>query len=330
MAPSGDTVELQNLKNGAYMLLNSVTVLLCVATTKLVFMPPYNFSYVHTLVSFHFFWTWACGQVCQRMGLFDSHLIPTRSYLKLACSQVGAVCLINLSLMHNSMGMYQVLKFGNIALICLIEFVWLGISYQPATLISLAGVLGGIYITVVTELEFSLLGFLCGLLGAMCAAIHQVLTKHYQSIHSVSAMQLLHPQAAYSFLVAALFALVLDPLNQLMAHDYTPQCLLLIVLSGTFAFLLNLTCYLVIGRTSPVTFGVAGCLKTVGTVLFGILVLHQQCTVKNAVGILLATGSSLWYAQLKLQDQKRSSLTIKPGDLPHSFNLSDDEEKAGS
>jgi solute carrier family 35 protein E3 len=294
-----------NIINVLAMLLNVVAVVGCVAFTKIVFLPPYNFTFINAISSMHFFYTSAMGYFCQRLYMFQPKAVPIVEYVKVGATQVGAVCLINLSLYYNSIGMYQVLKFGNIAVICVIEYLWLGQYYSFATYLSIGGLLLGIYMTTVTEIKFSLIGFICGALGATCAAFHQILTKNIQQVYDVSAIQLLQPQALYAGVFAVVASVCIDDITALASYEWSSKAVWLIFLGCNCAFLLNFSCYLVIGRTSPITYGVAGNLKTTGTLLFGYLILKQKCTLRNLVGIILSNACSVWYACLRMQVSKK-------------------------
>lgn len=61
-----------------------------------------------------------------------------------------------------------------------------------------------------------------------------------------------------------------------------------ILLSCLIAVLVNFSTFLVIGKTSPVTYQVLGHLKTCLVLGFGYTLLHDPFTARNILGILIA------------------------------------------
>jgi K+-sensing histidine kinase KdpD len=73
-----------------------------------------------------------------------------------------------------------------------------------------------------------------------------------------------------------------------------------LLLSGVFAFGVNVTVYLIIGKTSPVTYAVVGHTKTVLILLFGFVVMHEVLTGKNFAGLLVAFLSIVAYTHFSI------------------------------
>lgn len=61
-----------------------------------------------------------------------------------------------------------------------------------------------------------------------------------------------------------------------------------IILSCLIAVSVNFSTFLVIGKTSPVTYQVLGHLKTCLILAFGYTLLHDPFTERNIIGILIA------------------------------------------
>eukprot|EP00667_Euglena_gracilis_P012597 EG_transcript_12958 len=303
LPPTTEAVRSANAVNVLLMGANMLSVVGCVVLIKAVYQPPYKFTFANTIITIHFLFTGALVNLGALCGLFAPKRIPLAQYLRLSLAQVGSVGFVNLSLFYNSVGMYQVLKFCNIPVICLVEFLGYRIVYSRRTYLALAAIVLGVSLTSVTELSFSPVGFAYGLAGTLATAAYQVLNKQIQKAHEVNAMQLLQFESWFTAFWAFLWALAGDDVQQLARYQWTGEAWVLIALSGVCAFGVNLTCYLVIGRTSPVTYGVTGHVKTIAILLFGFLVLGQPFSLRNTVGIYVAFCGMVYYTYVKLAEQ---------------------------
>ena len=244
-----------------FMSLNIFCVVSIVILNKQLYSPPYNFRFGNTLVAFHFLFTSLACAISQKLGVFEAKRAPWHEIAKLSLSQVGSVAFVNFSLLYNSVGMYQVLKLLNIPVICVMEFFWLGITYSGEIKISLMLLLAGIGVATVTEVQFSWIGFVHGGLATVATGVYQILAGTKQKQYSINALQLLHYQAPMSTLCLTILALLFDDIQGLYNYPFNTGVVLLITFTGVVAFGVNLTVFLIIGRTSPVTYQVVGHFK---------------------------------------------------------------------
>jgi solute carrier family 35 protein E3 len=82
----------------------------------------------------------------------------------------------------------------------------------------------------------------------------------------------------------------------------------------------NTTNYLVIGKTSALTYQVLGHFKTIMILVLGFLVFNKKLDMRNVAGIIVAMGGVIWYTEVK-----RKEGTAKPLSSPGFF----DEKKEG-
>jgi solute carrier family 35 protein E3 len=66
------------------------------------------------------------------------------------------------------------------------------------------------------------------------------------------------------------------------------------------AFLVNLSIFLIIGNTSPLTYNVLGHAKLCVILFSGYTLFGEQCTILNLSGVLLALGGVVSYTHLSL------------------------------
>ena len=84
------------------------------------------------------------------------------------------------------------------------------------------------------------------------------------------------------------------------------------MLSCLIAVSVNFSTFLVIGKTSPVTYQVLGHLKTCLVLGFGYTLLHDPFTGRNIIGILIAVFGMGLYSYFCTEENKKKQL----GDLP--------------
>merc|ERR1719253_1998751 len=76
---------------------------------------------------------------------------------------------------------------------------------------------------------------------------------------------------------------------------YNPEVLAYLLGSGVLAFFVNLSIFLVIGRTSPVSYNVLGHAKLCTILLSGWLFFGEQCSAGRFLGIVMALGGVFSY-----------------------------------
>jgi len=86
----------------------------------------------------------------------------------------------------------------------------------------------------------------------------------------------------------------------------------LLIVSGLIAFLLNVSQFFVIQKTSALTFTVAGNFKLVISVSFSVMIFKNTITFLNAVGCATAIVGVAWYNQLRYNINKENKKPILP------------------
>lgn len=281
-----------------YLVFNVISVVGVVAVNKMLYNAPYNFRFPSTLMVFHFFCTWLFVVGARCAGWFESKRIETSSYVKLGLAQAGSVGFVNLSLMLNKVGMYQLLKFTNVLVIAAMEFFWKGKTYSGPIYISLVALVAGVTVATVSDVAGTPLGVFYGCLASLSTAVYQILNKSIQTDFEVKSMQLLEYEQPFTALWSVFFAFFTDDLTALAQYEFNMTNSALLLLSGFFAFGVNVTCYLIIGKSSPVTYSVVGHVKTVGILVFGLFVLKEQMEPKTAFGLAVAFCAIVAYTHL--------------------------------
>jgi solute carrier family 35 protein E3 len=287
---------------------NVVSVVGVVSMNKTVYNSGFNFP--TTLMCLHFLCTWGFVVFAERMRWFTEKKIPTRQYATLGAAQTASVGFVNLSLLYNPVGTYQLFKFTNVFVTCVVEYFWKHKTYSVGIYLSLTTLVLGVTIATVTQVTFSPIGLLFGLLGSVSTAFYQILNKQVQTDFEVTPMQLLQYEQPFTALFAALFACFSDDLVKLTTVELSQPLLVGIAASCVFAFGVNLTCYLIIGKTSPLTYSVVGHTKTVGVLLIGFFQFGETTTWKNLLGLAMAFAGIVVYTHLSSQPAVKKVDTV--------------------
>ena len=78
------------------------------------------------------------------------------------------------------------------------------------------------------------------------------------------------------------------------------------------AFCVNLSIFLVVGQTSPISYNVLGHCKLIIILTFGILYFGEECSVARAIGMVLAVVGIMAYTHLKLYMQEEKKPAAQP------------------
>jgi solute carrier family 35 protein E3 len=95
--------------------------------------------------------------------------------------------------------------------------------------------------------------------------------------------------------------------GSLMEYEWDSQTISWIMLTCILAFGVNVTNYLVIARTSPVTYQVIGHLKTCLILVLGFVVFKYPVVMRNLAGIVLAMVGMIWYTEVKRTESQACS-----------------------
>lgn len=85
-----------------------------------------------------------------------------------------------------------------------------------------------------------------------------------------------------------------------------------IIVSCLIAVSVNFSTFLVIGKTSPVTYQVLGHLKTCLVLAFGYILLHDPFSWRNILGILVALGGMILYSYYCTRETQKKASEAAP------------------
>eukprot|EP00178_Gracilaria_changii_P021555 TRINITY_DN63_c1_g1_i1.p1 TRINITY_DN63_c1_g1~~TRINITY_DN63_c1_g1_i1.p1 ORF type:complete len:399 (+),score=95.54 TRINITY_DN63_c1_g1_i1:70-1197(+) len=302
------TLATIDMRTSASMLLNFCSSVSIVVVNKIV-MDKYGFRFATTLTAFHLLCTFALLLLTAKCGVFEIKRLPLRDVSKLAAGTMGFICLTNLSLQYNSVGFYQVMKVMTTPTVVIIEALLYQKYLQSNLRLSLIPVCVGVIFTTATDFRLNLVGSLYAVAGVIVTSFYQIWSGTLQRSLECNALQL----QTYVAPLAALFILPLVPLmdnynindlHSIWFYNFNASNLSVIALTGFFGFLVNVSIFLVIGRSSAVSYNILGHCKTVVVLTSDFVLFGRPATFKSAFGIVLTLIGVFWYTSLKLESAR--------------------------
>lgn len=267
-----------------------------------------NFPFATTLTSWHLMVTFFTLHVAQRFNFFEPKYIDLKTVMLFGMLNGVSIGFLNLSLGFNSIGFYQMTKLAIIPFTVFLETGFLNKQFSQNIKLSLLVLLMGVGIASITDLNLNLLGSILSLLAIATTCISQIMTNTIQKKFSVSSTQLLYQSAPFQTAVLFVSGPLVDQCltkQNVFAYTYSPIVLTFIILSCLIAVSVNFSTFLVIGKTSPVTYQVLGHLKTCLILAFGYTLLHEPFTRRNIIGICIAIFGMGLYSYFCTHENKK-------------------------
>ncbi|KAL6341286.1 hypothetical protein AAG906_032404 [Vitis piasezkii] len=299
---------------------SSVSIVIC----NKALMSNLGFPFATTLTSWHLMVTFCTLHVAQRFNVFESKSVDMKTVMLFGILNGVSIGLLNLSLGFNSIGFYQMTKLAIIPFTVLLETLFLKKQFSQKIKFSLFLLLVGVAIASVTDLQLNLVGTILSLLAIATTCVGQILTNTIQKRLNVSSTQLLYQSAPFQAAILFVSGPVVDQCltkQNVFAYKYSPIVLAFIILSCIISVSVNFSTFLVIGKTSPVTYQVLGHLKTCLVLGFGYTLLHDPFTERNIIGILIAILGMGLYSYFCTHENKKKQL----GDLSTVTQIKDRE-----
>lgn len=298
---------------GAWAMNVVSSVGLIMANKQLMSSNGYAFSFATTLTGFHFTVTALVGLISNATGYSASKHVPVWELLWFSIVANMSITGMNLSLMLNSVGFYQISKLSMIPVVCVMEWILHNKHYSREVKMAVVFVVIGVGVCTVTDVKVNAKGFLCATVAVLSTSLQQISIGSLQKKYSIGSFELLSKTAPFQ----ALSLIVLGPfvdyyLNGkfLMNYKMSIGALLFIILSCSLAVFCNVSQYLCIGRFSAVSFQVLGHMKTVCVLTLGWLLFDSEMTLKNIMGMALAVMGMVvysWAVELEKQSNAKAA-----------------------
>ncbi|MCD9640806.1 UDP-xylose transporter 1 [Datura stramonium] len=289
---------------------SSVSIVIC----NKALMSNLGFPFATTLTSWHLMVTYCTLHVALKFNFFENKPIDIKTVMLFGILNGVSIGFLNLSLGFNSIGFYQMTKLAIIPFTVLLETLFLKKQFSKNIKFALFILLIGVGIASITDLQLNFVGTILSLLAIVTTCVGQILTNTIQKRLNISSTQLLYQSAPFQAAILFVTGPVVDQFltkQNVFAYKYSPIVVGFIVLSCLIAVSVNFSTFLVIGKTSPVTYQVLGHLKTCLVLGFGYTLLHDPFTSRNIIGILVAIVGMGLYSYFCVNETKRK----QDGDL---------------
>lgn len=284
--------------DAAAWMFNIVTSVGIIIVNKAL-MATYGFSFATTLTGMHFATTTLMTAVLRWLGYIQPSHLPIPELLKFVLFANFSIVGMNVSLMWNSVGFYQIAKLSMIPVSCLLEVVFDKIRYSRDTKLSIAVVLLGVGVCTVTDVSVNAKGFIAAFIAVWSTALQQYYVHFLQRKYSLSSFNLLGhtaPAQAASLLLLGPFLDYWLTSKRIDAFEFSASSLVFIVLSCSIAVGTNLSQFICIGRFTAVSFQVIGHMKTILVLIMGFLFFGKEgLNLQVVVGMLIAVMGMIWY-----------------------------------
>jgi len=285
---------------------NTLSTIGIVFTNKKIFDDPSFRNMQTSFAAFHFFCTSLTLFVISRpaLGFFVPKRCGIVEILPLAFAMCFNVILPNLSLAYSSITFYQIARILLTPFVALINLVFYRVSIPMYAALSLIPVCTGVGVVSYYDTRPSsadqegkvttVAGVIFAFCGVVASSLYTVWIGTYHKKLQMSSMQLLFNQAPASSVLLLFFIPIADTIP--VFSDVSINIWALIILSGAFASLINLSQFFIIAGAGAVSSTVVGHAKTCSIVVLGWMVSGRSISDKSLLGIFLAIGGIIMYS----------------------------------
>jgi solute carrier family 35 protein E3 len=282
-----------------WMLINLLATVGIVFTNKAIFTDKTLVKMPVTFTAFHFFCTFCTLFVMQLVGKFTPKSIRVIEILPLCLLFCGNVLLPNMSLAYSSVSFYQLIRILVTPATALLNWLFYNTLINRGQLMSLIPICGGIAMTTVFDLKgggseksTSVYGVICGSAGVMVSAMYVIWIGVYFKRHNCSSLQLLYNQAPVSVILLSIVIPFTDTIPNF--SDVSSEAKRLVLVSGMFAILINMSQFYIVQGTNALTSTVVGHMKTCSILALG-WAFGAPMHIMAALGTIVAVGGIMQY-----------------------------------
>ncbi|KAL0361839.1 UNVERIFIED_CONTAM: UDP-rhamnose/UDP-galactose transporter 6 [Sesamum radiatum] len=329
--PPASKADKKAAVDAAAWMFNVVTSVGIIIVNKAL-MATYGFSFATTLTGLHFVTTTLMTAVLRWLGYIQASHLPYRELLKFVVFANFSIVGMNVSLMWNSVGFYQIAKLTMIPVSCLLEIMFDKIRYSRDTKLSILVVLLGVAVCTVTDVSVNAKGFIAALIAVWSTSLQQYYVHFLQRKYSLTSFNLLGhtaPAQAASLLLLGPFLDYWLTNKRIDSFNFNVPSVIFMILSCTIAVGTNLSQFICIGRFTAVSFQVLGHMKTILVLILGFLFFGKEgLNLQVVLGMVIAVVGMIWYgnASSKPGGKERRSHSISRSSQQKHGGLSESSE----
>ncbi|KAM0947932.1 putative sugar phosphate transporter domain-containing protein [Dioscorea sansibarensis] len=331
MAPASKANKKAALDAASWMF-NIVTSVGIILVNKAL-MATHGFSFATTLTGLHFATTTLMTLVLRWLGYIQATQLPFSELVKFVLFANLSIVGMNVSLMWNSVGFYQIAKLCMIPVSCFLEVLLDKVRYSRDTKLSIVVVLVGVAVCTVTDVSVNGRGLLAAVVAVWSTSLQQYYVHFLQKKYALGSFNLLGhtaPAQAVSLLLLGPFLDYWLTNKRVDAFDYNVTAVFFIILSCTIAIGTNLSQFICIGRFTAVSFQVLGHMKTILVLVLGFIFFGKEgLNLHVVLGMLLAVLGMIWYsnASSKPGGKERKSFSLPTDNKSQKHGLLSDSKE---
>ena len=315
-------------------------------------MKNYHFDWPISMTTYHFFVTYSLLEIMCRMGLIERAVcIPQSIRWKNALFNVCGIIFMNFNLKMNTIGFYQLSKLCTIPVMVVVNFVFYKKTTPLRTVSFLILLVIGIAFFSINEVSFNLPGMIIAIIAVCFTIASQTNTNIASNQYKCFGASFQHATALQMTILGLIASLALETFgnHSILSHTFHGMELILILMTGGFALLANVSAFALIGKQSAITFQVVGHAKTIIIFVFG-LIFDSSPTetsdqlLKKIFGLVIAMAGTIGYTFFEMIDKQKAKQlqdesTLESSDLgvpidesnrERDFtNLNEEEEEKG-
>ena len=297
----------------AFWIVSSIFFSTAIITVNKSLTRVYNFHWMTTLTSFHFLFTYILLEIMCRLNLFErANGFPmTRRWL-LAAWGVGSVVFMNYNLQKNSVGFYQLSKLCTIPALVVFKYFYEKQTTPTNILFSLTILLIGVFLYSVNDVEYNTQGCIIAIIAVVATCGFQWKSAQEQKTYNIKGTQCQHATALPQFVLAlcSSFGSEFYGENSILNHHFEKKELLIILITALLSVGVNVSFFILIGKTSPITYQVVGHLKTVLILVSGFIMFppppdaDKSRLNKTILGVLVSLCGIFLYSYFSNTNKK--------------------------
>lgn len=224
-----------------------------------------------TLTCMHLLFTSIGLVICDTAKVFKPKGLSAIQLILPVLVYTGFVVFTNLSVEKNTQGTHMLGQTMPIVWIIFIQHYFYERFFSKTIKITAGMVISGIFLSVCFDLKLDFYGLVFVVLGFLLSSLYQIWICVYSDSLQASPLQVLFYLMPMSSLILAIIIPFVQPMDQLfdLMMAMPPLESILLILSGIFAFVVNLSTYWILQKTSPISYSIYEPIKCCVVLIFG-------------------------------------------------------------